>query len=170
MLSVLPVVLAASLVVPPASISKEALLPSPHRHVRTTDRYMQQMIAEGIDRSPTFRSLLARLEATDVIVYVEPVTYLPATIAGRLLLLPQPTAQRYLRIQLALGQTRPELIALLGHELRHALEIAAAPDVRDENALIALYERIGDRFRHGVHQYDTPAARMTGERVQRELA
>jgi hypothetical protein len=169
MLSVLPVVLAASLAVPSGSISKEALLTSPRRHVRTTDRYMQRLIADGVDRSPTLRALLAALETTDVIVYIEPVSELPGTVAGRLLLLPYGGTQRYLRIQIKLGAPAPNVIALMGHELRHALEVAAAPDVHTEKELIALYKRIGDRSSERLHEYDTSAARSTGRRIQREL-
>lgn len=168
MLSVLPVVLSASLFVPSASIPKEALLSSPHRHVRTTDRFMQRLIAQGIDRSPTLHALIARLESTDVIVYIEPVSALPGTIAGRLLLLPYGGTQRYLRIQIALGRAPTEVIGLIGHELRHALEIAEAHDVHDENGLVALYKRIGDRTSGSLHRYDTSAARWTGRRVQHE--
>jgi hypothetical protein len=170
MLSVLPIVLSASLFVPPASISKEALLTSEHRHVRTTDRYMRRLIADGIDRSPTLFALVARLEATDVIVYIEPVSELPGTIAGRLLLLPYGGTQRYLRVQITIGRSQNEIIGLIGHELRHALEVAEARDVRDEKDLIALYKRIGDRTSESLHRYDTSAARWAGRRVQHELA
>ena len=169
MLSVLPVVLSAAFVLPSASLSKEALLTSPHRHVRTMNTYVQQLLTVGIDRSPTLHALIARLERTDVIVYIEPVTQLPGTLAGRLLLVSNGGAQRYLRIQIALGRSTNETISLVGHELRHALEIAEVPGVRDEKDLIALYHRIGDRSREALHQYDTPAARSAGRRVQREL-
>ena len=169
MLSVLSVVLAASFALPSASLSREALLSSPHRHVRTTSPYVRQLLESGFDRSPTLHALLARLEGTDVIVYVEPVMKLPGTLAGRLLLLPNGNAQRYLRIQIAFGQSTTETIALVAHELRHALEVADARDVRDQKDLIALYHRIGDRSREDRHEYDTAAARWTGRRVQREL-
>jgi len=170
MLSVLPVVLSAALFVPSASVSKEALLTSPHRHVRTTDRFMRQMIAEGLDRSPTFHALIARLEATDVIVYIEPVSKLPGSLAGRLVLLPYGGTQRYLRVQIALGRPPAEVIGLIGHELRHALEIAEARDVHDDKTLVALYKRIGDRSSDALHRYDTSAARWAGRRVQHEVA
>jgi len=170
MLSVLFLVLAASLAVPPASLSREALLNSPHRHVRTTNADVQRLLASGFDRSPTLHALVARLEGTDVIVYIEPVPMLPGTLAGRLLMLPYGGTQRYLRIQITFGQSSADTIALIGHELRHAIEIAEARNVLDEKHLIALYQRIGDRARDDLHQYDTAAARATGARVHREMA
>ena len=170
MLSVLPVVLSASLFAPSASMPKEALLAGPHRHVRTTDRCLKRLIAEGVDRSPTLHALIAGLEISDVIVYVEPGRDLSGSIMGRLLLLPYGGTQRYLRVQIAPGLSPDETISLIGHELRHALEVAEARDVRTENDLIALYKRIGDRTSGAVHRYDTAAARSTGRRVQHELA
>lgn len=169
MLSVLSLVLAASFAVPSASLTREALLTSPHRHVRTTDPYVQRLLESGFDRSPTLHALVARLEVSDVIVYVEPVAELPGSLAGRLLLLPDNGIQRYLRIQIARGRSATETTAFVGHELRHALEIAQHRNVRSEKDLIALYRRIGDRSRDDFHQYDTAAARSVGQRVQREL-
>jgi hypothetical protein len=61
-----------------------------------------------------------------------------------------------------------DAVMLLGHELRHALELADAPDVRDAAALVSLYRRIGDSYSDG-HRYDTAAARETGRRVRSEL-
>jgi hypothetical protein len=126
------------------------------------------MLRIGLQRSPTFASLMAQLNDTDVIVYLEPVQTLPTALSGRLLLLPHDTSQRYLRIQVLATLGRTELIALIGHELRHALEVANAPNVRDESALIQLYEHIGHRYTKG-HQYDTNAAQDAGRAVRKEL-
>lgn len=170
MLSILALLLSATPTppAPAAAPSAFALLDSPYRHVRTTDRYLQDLLRIGFRRSPTFASLLAQLNDTDVIVYLEPVQALPAPISGQLQLLAQDHSQRYLRIQVLAGLGRTELIALMGHELRHALEVAQAPGVRDERALVRLYECIGQRFSKG-HQYDTDAAQNAGRAVRKEL-
>jgi hypothetical protein len=170
MLSLLPLLLSATLTppAPPATPSAFALLDSPYRHVRTTDKYLQALLRIGVQRSPTFTSLMAQLNDTDVIVYLEPVQTLPTALSGRLLLLQHGTPQRYLRIQVLATMGRTELIALIGHELRHALEVAQVPDVRDESALVRLYERIGQRSVKG-HEYDTNAAQDAGRAVRKEL-
>jgi hypothetical protein len=144
------------------------LLTAPDRRVRTVDRYVSNMLVEGVRRSATFGELIARLNATDVIVYIEPVDHLPATIAGRLMLIPLAHHQRYLRVQVRAGLLPHDLISLIGHELRHALEIADSPDVRDERALITLYKRIGEAG-SSLHAYDTRAAQDTGHQVRTEL-
>ena len=157
--------------VPAVDLSKDptyALLDSPMRHVRTTDRQVQRLLRVGVTRSPTFASLVTHLNGTDVIVYIEPVATLPTTLAGRLLLMPLANQQRYLRIQIALLGSTDELVALIGHELRHAVEVADAPDVRNESALVRLYERIGTRS-STAHTYETDAARSTARVVRHEL-
>ena len=67
------------------------------------------------------------------------------TLAGQLVIVPLAHAQRYVRIQIVAITCSPdETIALIGHELRHALEVAAAPEVSDRQRLAELYRRIGE--------------------------
>jgi hypothetical protein len=178
MLALTPVLLVGLVVLGPgeSTTSKSAippvrtdLLSAPHRRVRSTDRRIQALIAEGVRRSHTFSQLLAALDRTDVIVYVEQIRKLPPTIAGRLLLVSVSHGQRYLRIQLGTGGTTVDAISTLAHELQHALEIGAVPDVRDQDALARLYQRIGEAG-VGAGTYDTRAARDAGRLVRLELA
>ena len=146
-----------------------ALLTAPDRRVRSADPRVMELMAVGVERSPTFAHLVRAVNASDVIVYIEATRSLPKTVAGRLLLLPLAGAQRYLRIQVAADLPGLELIALIGHELRHALEIAENPTVRDDRAMAALYQRIGRRTGGTLHAYDTEDAQIAGRRVRSEL-
>ena len=146
-----------------------ALLNEPCRRVRTTDKLLLRLMEDGLRRSVTFGDLVAAVNATDVIVYIQRVAKLAPSIAGQLMIVPVRTAQRYLRIQVLDGLTPFDTIALIGHELQHALEVAAAPDVRDQRGLTELYERIGTAGSQG-QSYDTTAAQNTGRRVRLELA
>ena len=93
---------------------------------------------------------------------------LPKGTMGRLTMMPRAGEYRYLRVQIRADLSRREAIALIGHELQHAMEIAGATEVRDTSAMIRLYERIG-HIEHGEHAYDTEAAQDTGRIVRREL-
>jgi hypothetical protein len=146
------------------------LLNAPDRRVRGPEARVHSLLAEGLHRSRTFASLMTAISRTDVIVYVEAVMTLPKDTMGRLAMLPSAEgAFRYLRVQIRADLSRRDAIALIAHELRHALEIASAAEVRDSTALIRLYERIGHSS-IGEHAYDTEAARDTGRVVKRELA
>jgi hypothetical protein len=159
---------AASTLAPLTKAQIQAIMSSPLRHVRAVDPRMAEVIAEGMRRSGTFAQFVLALDRSDVIVYIETARAMPQMIAGRMLLAAGPEGRRYLRIQIAAQPRSNALIALVGHELRHAIEIAESPDVRDERTLIALYERIGHNSQ-GQHHYDTVAAQEAGRQVRSEL-
>jgi hypothetical protein len=149
-------------------LTADAVLESPGRHVRATDRMVRSMLRIGFEQSPTFAALMRRLELSDLTVYIEEVDRLPGALEGRLVLLPSAHGFRYVRIQVARRGTRSDMIALIGHELRHAVEVAEALEVTSERQLAALYRRIG--ISQGPDVYDTHEARETGRRVLKELA
>jgi hypothetical protein len=82
-------------------------------------------------------------------------------------MLPTSNGQRYVRIQIALRGAPDEGIAILAHELQHAIEVAQETHVSDQAELAALYQRIGTRSGHLI--YDTQAAQEVGRLVRREL-
>jgi hypothetical protein len=140
------------------------------QHTRPVAPRAAALLAQAASRSSIVRSLLYALEQTNVFVYVshemtvpvvEPKAYVRfvATAAGR----------RYLLIEINGWQTaEASCIEYLGHELQHALEIAAAPEVRDSDGLERLYRRIG--YESGRRQFETLAARSTGFRIRDQLA
>ena len=156
---------------PPVRVEREGyeLLTASDRHVRSVAGGVEALLARGMARSTTFARLMADIDATDVIVYVEFSSKLRQTIAGRLLLVgATQEGTRYLRIQLSPDLTINQHIAVLAHELQHALEVARAPDVRDQASFRGLYDRIGSATRDELC-YDTEAAREVGRRVMLEV-
>jgi hypothetical protein len=151
-----------------APFTPAAMLDSPMRHIRTDTPYIRAILKDGLTKSPTFARLASRIERSDVIVQIEVVPRLPSAVEGRMLLLTRTIANRYIRIQIELRGSRQDTIALLGHELWHAGEVANAPDVSTQDELVALYERIGTRV--GFKQYETAGARDAGRRVRSELS
>jgi len=151
-----------------APFDANAALDSPRRHVRSEDRAVRHLLKRGLTHSVTFRNMMARLERSDVIIYIEQVPRLPGALEGRMMMLPSAHGQRYVRIQLAMRGAPDDSIAILGHELQHALEVAQEDWVNDQATLAALYQRIGIGAR-GHHVYDTLAAQEVGRIVRREL-
>jgi hypothetical protein len=146
----------------------DELLTSPLRHVRALHPELAAALAKGVRRSATVGFLVASLQQSDVIVQIVAAAAMPLSTSARLMLVPKPKAVRFLRIEMRVEGGEDDLIALLAHELRHAVEIADAYEVRDERALIALYRRIGHRD-GGERQFDTEAAHETARQVRREL-
>jgi hypothetical protein len=79
---------------------------------------------------------------------------------------------RYVHVRVARMASADVQIALIGHELRHAVEIADAPDVVDSSSLAREYQRIGFVSPSGTTglSFDSDAAVQTGYRVLRELS
>jgi hypothetical protein len=61
------------------------------------------------------------------------------------------------------------LLALIAHELRHAVEVIDHSEVIDVPTLEAMYSRIGTPLTAQIRGYETSAARAAGDAVLAEL-
>lgn len=145
-----------------------ALLANESRRVRSPNARITKLLADGVRRSKTFAEIVTRVHDTDVIVYVEPSYGLPTDVTGRLLLQTVAGGQRYLRVQVRATLNADQTIAVIAHELQHALEVAHDRLVTDDAGLTALYRRIG-HVSYGSIGFDTDAAQTTGRVVRDEL-
>jgi hypothetical protein len=148
-------------------------LSSPHtRRIRTFDAHLHALVEQGLRESQTFRVLAGRIEQSDVIVYLLPDISPPTGVAGRLTFLSASGSVRYVAVRLRpLGSTVREL-AMLAHELQHAVEIAERPSIVDQQTLAREYLRFG-HVNPSMPQgtaFDTRDAVEAGYRVYRELA
>ena len=140
------------------------------RHLRSTEPELAGLIADGVRASPTLQRLVERVEASDLIVYVMFDRSPSPNAAGHISLLTAVLGRRYLRISLDRRYAGTQRLAVLGHELQHAVEIADAPSVADNEGVAALYQSIGFRSDNGRHDcYDSRLAIETGRQVQREI-
>jgi hypothetical protein len=156
------------LVIAPLQAGGPAAAANPLAHVRALQKDANQVIAEGMEGSATFRRLVNRLERSNVIVYVDLRPDMRDSIGGSLRFLGRSATHRFLRVQINRADSKIWRVALLGHELQHAVEVADAEDVMSAEDLRGLYRRIGVRM--GVDAYDSVAARETGLAVRDEIA
>jgi hypothetical protein len=155
---------------PSLSMAAEPITESPRRPpIRSTDRRLRMLLEEGLRTSPTLRALVARLHASDVVVYLQ--CDGPAAPDGRLTFLSSAGGYRYVVVRMA-RFGRLQQIAMMAHELQHAVEIAEIPAIVDGESLEREYKRIGYinpwSSLPGV-AFDTLAAVRAGEQVLREL-
>jgi len=145
------------------------VLADPETRVRCSHPRLRHLLTEGHHRSATFRDLVARLQASDVIVHVEAAP--PGHfVDGGLQFVTATASTRYVRVTLRTDLPMGENVALLGHELRHAVEVAEAPGIRDEASFQRFYDAVGRPHQRGrMLTYDTRAAIETGLRVALEL-
>lgn len=147
--------------------------PEASPHVRSTDARIVETLHEGYSRSDMFKTLVDQLNGTDTIVYVERgicsfghfKACLPHAIAVA-------GDTRFIRIVVDPSENGAHEVALIAHELQHALEIARAPNIRAADDITALFRRIG-RSPHcplGTQDcYETDAALAAGDAVLREV-
>jgi hypothetical protein len=139
--------------------------------IRTESTYLQAVLAEAGSRSPTFRALALKIDASNVITYVTCEHFASRLLAGRTLLGYTTDKARYVRVQVDCMLPRLTLTAILGHELQHVAEIAAAPDVVDSKSFSRLYQTIGYLSCVGwssPEKFETDGALEAGERVREE--
>jgi hypothetical protein len=138
--------------------------------LRTDDPLVAELVARGLAASDTFRQLYERLEGSDLIVHLRRGTGIPAG-SGYNQFITYAGSYRFLRITLNVDQVNHDAVALLGHELRHAVELAEAPAVDDGDDYERLYDRIGYEScsRAAPRCYETYAAVIAGREVLREL-
>jgi hypothetical protein len=136
-------------------------------HVRSMDPRVQSWLELGGSESPTFRELLARLGASDLIVHVQVVDHL--SVSGQTYFVASAASVRYVRVEVMASRDAREMVALLGHELQHAVEIADAPRIRDRQSLALFYRMMSDNP-SSIEVLDSAEARVMEERVRREIA
>ena len=141
--------------------------------VRSTDAGILGLVREGTERSATFSTLVDIIGRSNGIVYIEFGYCALGHLHGCLLPYIVPSHDnRYLRIIVTPDKSRrshDQLIALMAHELRHALEVIEHAEVVDVPTMQALYRRIGTPETGGLTGYETSAARAAGDATLSEL-
>jgi hypothetical protein len=135
--------------------------------VRSSDATITSAIAVAESRSETFRSLVRAIEGTDGIVYVERGRcghHVPACLTLSIVSGP---GYRLLRVLVDNRFSFVSLMATIGHELRHALEVLSEPGVRTLTAAYMFYMR---EVPTANEAFETAAAIRAGAAVASELS
>jgi uncharacterized protein (DUF849 family) len=140
---------------------------NPKARVRPMQRRVEALLATGIDRSATFRQLVHRIERSDVIVYVEASHDLRDGVGASMRFVTRSARDRYVRVRLNAAYSNHTLVALLGHELQHVVEVADHEEVQSPDDLREFYRRTG--VRTGPDSFDSEEARNAGYLVRDEI-
>jgi len=155
------------LVVVVLSVAASQAEPQNLPRVRTPSPGIADAIAQGIQRSPTFRRLVESIDGTDGLVYVEEgvcrysaraCLVMSVTIAG---------PHRVLHIRVNRRRAAGcRLVELVGHELQHAVEVLSNPTIRSDVEMVNFFDRIRQT---GSVRFETAAALQTSIDVAREV-
>lgn len=136
--------------------------------VRSRSPLASAVMEYGIKHSPTLRALIASLQPTDVVAYVDSDLRPLGDVWGHVAFISKTPLCRYVRIAITAQLNLTQAAALLAHELQHAFEIASHPEVIDDASLSEVYLRIGHRGRF-ANAYDSVEAVAMGARVAAEI-
>jgi hypothetical protein len=146
--------------------------------VRPMGAVLTDALKEGRRRSNTFNRLLDRLERSDLIVYLQIGSCPDAQSIACLAMIGASDANRFVRVTFVMrirgGESilavfTDHLIAQIGHELQHAVEIADDPGVVDGATLDAAYARWGFRPDPRSRTHESVPAIQAGRSVLDEL-
>jgi len=172
----LSLVLAAVVLLSPARGAIAESLPDQaprYCQVRSANHRINVAVEQGLRDSATFRALVDRINASDVIVYIADATGLPPGIDGQLTFLSAAGGFRYVVVHVNSTLSKPRLVSLIGHELQHAREIADTGAIIDALSMAREYAAgLGYHNRLSANDgrtFDSRAAVTAGEQVLREV-
>ena len=166
----LPCVVVLSVLVASSAAFAGGKGPTGEVRLRPQDSRLEQVLKEGAQRSATFKALVDRIEASNVIVYVATNPAMKPNLLGMLTWMTRTDTFRYVRASIRPDLSFDQMIATVAHELQHAVEVIEDGTVIDEKSLVALYKRIGRQHSGDApSRWETDAAQAAGFRVRREL-
>jgi hypothetical protein len=135
--------------------------------VRSSHAYLRAMIDEAVVRSSTFRRIVGAIEATDGIVYVEHGDCKHGVHACLVLEVTAAASCRILRVIVDARQPDWDVMASIGHELRHALEVLEDSGLADTARVYLFYAQA---HQEKDRPFETRAAIDAGFAVRNEVS
>jgi hypothetical protein len=160
----------AALIASPCGVAQSAAGSDdpPIARVRSTDASLAALINRAAAHTATFQGLLAAIERSHGIVYVEAGTCTHGVRACLKMSMETVGPNRFLRIAIDARKigSDAEKMGLIGHELQHAVEALSELAVTDS---VTLYNFFGRLAPAGNGRFETTAALHAGDEVENEL-
>src|SRR5688572_21253674 len=149
----------ALFVVPSFALAGEPLTPRP------LDPIAADAFARAQAQSAVVRSLVATLESSNVIVHIVSSRALPMGIGGTTRFVTSRGGYRYVRITIATDLSKSNRTTILGHELKHACEVATS-EADDAESVKQWFLKHGHR---AGDYFETRAAIDAERQIRNEL-
>ena len=134
---------------------------------RTLDPEAGVTLALALERSALVRALVTEIESSNVVVHIQFSWELPAGIGGTTRFVTSRGGYRYVRVVLSNRLRGNDRVAILGHELEHAAEIARS-DANDRDGIRRLWKATG--YQVADLFFETRSARQAERTIRQELA
>jgi hypothetical protein len=137
-------------------------------HLRPRVDRIARAIADGYERSITFRKLVDEVHSAGAIVYIEAGRCKPmslTTVNGCLAPRATTGTVRYFQMVVDLSRSNDRLIALIGHELQHVHELISVPAASGGR----VEAPAGKIEQSAARTYETEQARAVTAAILKEL-
>ena len=134
--------------------------------VRSSDAAMLALIDQAFAQSRTFRAMADTVRALDGIVYIE-AGHCGHGVRACLVHVMPAGKRRMLRVKVDTRKAAIDLMASIGHELRHTIEVLGDRSVKSGFDLFFFYTREASMRTSGT--FETHAAIAAGDAVRKEL-
>jgi hypothetical protein len=142
--------------------------PPPFTRVRSSSPVITALIGKATELSATFRREVDAINQTNGLVYVED-GWCRHAVSACLLGSVDGAGGPYRILRVRVYRRRPErdLMAAIGHELQHAIEVLSDPHITDADGFVAFFQREGPHF---ADTFETEAGILAGLAVLHELS
>ena len=140
-------------------------------HVRSHHPGLRAMITAASDQSPTFRRMVETINASDGIVYIDAGTC-RGGVRACLVTVTSGGGHRFLFVRVDTKKADHALMASIGHELQHAVEVLGTTEVRNYASMYFFYTVNNDRVGGSLpasSAFETAAAIKAGRTVADEI-
>jgi hypothetical protein len=136
--------------------------------VRSSDPALTVLIGKAAQGSTTFGGLIASVQGTNGIVYVEPGTCGHGVRACLKMWMQASGPNRFVRIAIdrSPADRDIEVMSAIGHELQHAIEVLREPSITDGVTMFNFLRRVAP---NDNNRFETTAAVNAGQAVYDEL-
>jgi hypothetical protein len=135
---------------------------------RPVDAWSDAAFTRARQRSALVREMVNELDASNVIVHIESSRLLPFGVGGVTRFVTSRGGYRYLRISLSIWLAPSDRVAILGHELQHAIELARS-NVTDRHGVRRLFTGEDYFAVRGDEYFETRSALRVEREIRREL-
>lgn len=139
-------------------------------HIRPATEASAAFVASAGPRSQDVRDLIKTLDQSNVVAYVHLAPTEPGQVGSTMRFAARTAHQRFVVITIGSDLPADRQIALLGHELQHAAEVARVGWVSSQSDLQSMMALIGWRDATRAGGYETSAALCAERRVARALS
>lgn len=143
---------------------------SPDPRLRPAEASAQALVADAVSRSAVVRDLADRLRETNVVAYVRVGPCVEGERDSSIHFLGRSKYERFMVIKINETLSSDRQVALVGHELQHAVDMAKASWITEPFRMQQYFTLVGWKLGYPEHGFETLSALQTERKVGQELA